>query len=193
MIADSIEAYIRPEIRCEKNLAEKLGLHAPFRTFADRSAELPLSQRKRRRSTSSSSSYLERGSFDAEHIRRENSPLGEGPRQQSYRQKRTDRQLSTETGNATLSPRQKPSKAYERRPRHKTREDRYELKHDKKGATSKQVEKKNVQKRKKRTRKEKSGAALLHSFAAPNVASERLTVRNTFHNRKSTIITSTCS
>ncbi|MCJ1437087.1 hypothetical protein MMC27_006472 [Xylographa pallens] len=69
----------------------------------------------------------------------------------------------------------KPMKTYERRSRYKTKEDRYELQ----DATAHDQASKE-KKRKKTTRplrKEKSGSAVLHNFAADNVASDRLTLR----------------
>ena len=69
--------------------------------------------------------------------------------------------------------------SYERRPRHKTRQDRYELKGNNKDSEKmKQATKKDrgEKKQKKHKRKEKSGTALMHDFAAQNVAHDRLTV-----------------
>ena len=69
-----------------------------------------------------------------------------------------------------------PLHHFERRPRRKTREDRYQLKHgDKKksGSVGSTERKPGV---KRRRHCEKSGAALLHDFAAPNVSDDRLTV-----------------
>lgn len=76
-----------------------------------------------------------------------------------------------------ISP-QKLNKDYERRPRNRTRENRYELKQ---GEEAKKRKKKKDEgapkKERKRRRREKSGAALMHGFTAPNVAHDRLTVR----------------
>ena len=71
----------------------------------------------------------------------------------------------------------KPTRSYERRPRRKTREDHYELKQDKKAKKypmSRNGPRRDV---KKRRRKEKTGAALMHDFTAQNVSNNRLTVR----------------
>lgn len=71
----------------------------------------------------------------------------------------------------------KPAESYERRPRHKTREDRYELKdgpREKRTVADKDGWEK---KRKKHKRREKSGGALMHNFTAHNVVHDRLTVR----------------
>ena len=75
-----------------------------------------------------------------------------------------------------ISP-EKPAKTYERRSRHKTREDRYEVKQGKthKEENKQELKKKN-KKQGKRKRKEKSGAALMSSFSAKNIARDRLTV-----------------
>lgn len=83
---------------------------------------------------------------------------------------------------ATIALPEKPLKTYERRPRHKTREDHYELKENKKRAAAKADEKAAPRKSKKsRKRKEKSGAALMHGFSAACVDSDRLTVSRTIH------------
>ena len=71
----------------------------------------------------------------------------------------------------------KTAKTYEKRSRHRTKEDRYELKHDRKGRPNAKQTETNRGKRSKR--KERSGAALSHSFTAKNVEPDRLTVRIT--------------
>ena len=71
-----------------------------------------------------------------------------------------------------------PQRTFERRPRHKTREDRYDLKQTKEYRNSR-----NDKKRKKKEfpgkhiRSGKTGIALLHNFVAGNVASDRITMR----------------
>lgn len=68
-------------------------------------------------------------------------------------------------------------KSYERRPRHKTRQDKYEIKHGKqkeKQSTERKVTSKNHKRRAKH--RDKAGAALLHNFSAENIASDRITV-----------------
>ena len=69
-----------------------------------------------------------------------------------------------------------PIKTYERRPRRKTREDRYEPKQVRKAKEKSATKKEPGKKDKKWRRKESSGAALLHDFKAPNVSHDRLTV-----------------
>lgn len=71
-------------------------------------------------------------------------------------------------------------KTYERRPRHKTRTDKYD-KHDKKNGKKKHYDDRKPQmkrtKRKSRKRTDpQSLSALLPKFKAPNVANDRLTV-----------------
>ena len=70
----------------------------------------------------------------------------------------------------------RPTKTYEKRPRHKTRDDRYELKEVKKSRDRSVAKERPLRKAKKRRRKEKSGTALLQDFKAPNVSNDRLTV-----------------
>ncbi|KAL8776578.1 MAG: hypothetical protein Q9213_008214 [Squamulea squamosa] len=72
----------------------------------------------------------------------------------------------------------KAAKTYEKRPRRKTREDRYELKKDKKhDQTNEGRAKAHDKRKKKRKGVEKSGAALMQKFSAKNVETDRLTLR----------------
>ena len=75
----------------------------------------------------------------------------------------------------------KSARRYEKRPRRKTKEDKYDLKQDGKQPTRsrKKKDKKDcvgTKQDKKRKCKERSGDALMHTFSAPNVAQDRLTV-----------------
>ena len=169
-------------------LAERLGLHPPFRTFKDHSdGSTPKVQnraRKRKRSWSSSGSYLEPAAFsDLDndddrpshatilHTVSTRPALGDRGNNSSH---------TTSQGSEMVDPSpEKKLNPYERRPRHKTRIDRYELKENiRHGTKTKQDAKKNSgqKKPKKHRRKEKSGAALMHDFTAQNVAHNRLTV-----------------
>jgi len=169
--------------RHEVSLAERLGLHAPFRTFGDDDGELGHStdaahRKGKRRGTVSSSSLLEPAEIDPgighEDAEREDlyklraratgSPFHDGG-------------ISGSEGGSKLSnsPATKP-KSYERRSRHKTREDRYDLKQDGKRSAKKQKKAGAAGTDRKRKRKEKSGNTLMHDFTASNVAQDRLTV-----------------
>ena len=168
-------------------LAERLGLHAPFRTFPDHSTSEHLdhgvsSLTRKRRCEASSSSILEPAGvcLDREQSHR-------GPRYKEERMSHCEQDHSSEAGSgmsefdpdaASLS--EKPTKQYGRRPRHKTKDDKYEVKQpgrksEKHKAKKKQPDGK-VKQGKKRKRKERSGDALMHKFSAPNVAQDRLTV-----------------
>ncbi len=169
------------------NLAERLGLHAPFRTFRDHSddGEVDLDAlsrpQKRRRRASSSSSYLEAAERDdagehdrgADHYTR----IPES-RRKARKHTRSSARSSSEALPETLPPPANHTTSYERRSRHKTREDRYDLKKpDDAREKRRSTKKEGAEKRHKpRKRKEKSGAALVHDFAAQNVAQDRLTV-----------------
>ncbi|KAL8917771.1 MAG: hypothetical protein Q9208_007752 [Pyrenodesmia sp. 3 TL-2023] len=168
-----------------RNLADQLGLHAPFRSFATRGvvaepdpARFNQERRKRRRTPLSTSSYLE----PAIHFRKDiEKPISQEDawfRRGNHHQQRASTDASSSSG-STIAPPEKPAKTYERKPRHKTQEDRYELKQDKKRSRTRkghnEVEKHPNKKRKKR--KEKSGAALMHDFSARNIESERLTLK----------------
>ena len=173
----------------DPGFAESLGLHPPFRTFRVRSEDTllhqedPVRTRKRKRKASSTISYLEPAVV-------EELTDAENGKWKPHERERTRRLLpSDEDGDlgplseflrrpdqTTVLP-EKPAGSYERRPRHKTREDRYELKdgtREKKKVANKDSQEK---KQKKHKRREKSGGALMHSFTAQNVAHDRLTVR----------------
>ena len=172
-------------------LAERLGLHAPFRTFKDHSDdnihEAQIGPRKRRCRRSSTSSYLEPAAAndlsDNDHDRRNHATIPRTITRPKLDNKGKDNSPTASQGSEMmlLSPKQL-LKSYERRPRHKTRPDRYELKEngrqsrDRKQDAKKDREKK---KRKKHQRNKKTGAALMHDFAAQNVAHDRLTVSST--------------
>lgn len=179
----------RSELRLgDSSFAEALGLHTPFRNFREQDDNPGIDKhdsvhrRKRRRKASSTTSCLEpavpSGVTDSDNGQQ--MPDGRlEPSKQSPSEDEDDRSSSgssQRTVTAKPCP-QKPTKSYERRPRHKTREDRYELKEstgDKKRPAKDEGRKK---KPKKHKRKEKSGAALMHSFTAQNVSHDRLTVR----------------
>ncbi|KAL8774817.1 MAG: hypothetical protein Q9209_000756 [Squamulea sp. 1 TL-2023] len=165
------------------NIAEQLGLHAPFRSIANHSGDIHTKPRaeghrpKRRRRSSSSASYLEPAVYP------NNSDEGKQDRK-SLKTEETQRQrqhthieLSSRSSSTTVDLPEKAAKTYEKRPRHKTREDRYELKKDKKYD---EIDKGRAKARDKRKKKkqgvEKSGAALMQRFSAKNVEPERLTV-----------------
>ena len=65
---------------------------------------------------------------------------------------------------------------YKKRSRHKTRQDRYEVKNAKKSTEESAIKDGSSRKVRKRTRKDKSGAALIHEYRAPNLLHDRLTV-----------------
>ncbi|KAL8708825.1 MAG: hypothetical protein Q9225_007546, partial [Loekoesia sp. 1 TL-2023] len=169
-----------------RNLADQLGLHAPFRSFATRGTDVaPEVQRnvvrsKRRRSPSVTSSYLEPATcFRQDKIKKTgHEATAENARR--HRNQHSGSITSSRSSSATVPSPEKPMKSYERRSRRKTREDRYELKHGKKRAKPKDGEKLPLGKSKrKRKRMEKSGAALMHNFSANNVEPERLTLKST--------------
>lgn len=75
----------------------------------------------------------------------------------------------------------KDTKDYERKPRRKTREDRYELKRSKPKKKTREDQKENAARKKAiRNRKLKTGTTLMHEFVAQNVMHDRLTVRAIF-------------
>ena len=177
-------------------LAERLGLHAPFRTFKDHSDNgIPDIQglaRKRRRIRSSTSSYLEPAAAidlsDNDNDRLSHTTILRSANERpvlGHRGKNASSTASQSSEKLLPSP-EKLLKSYERRPRHKTRQDRYDLKDSNrdvvktlKPARKDLGEKKQKKQKHKHKRKEKSGAALMYDFAAQNVAHDRLTVSST--------------
>ena len=171
------------------NLAERLGLHAPFRTFRDHSrSEVELNnlprRPKRRRRESSPYSPLEPAETNdaAEFNHAVVSPTGVS-RSRKKARRHAENEPENLSGNSlnstmTLPSPKRPTKSYERRPRHKTREDRYDLKEHKDTKKKERSSKKDGAERKpkSRKRKDKSGAALMHDFAPQNVSNDRLTV-----------------
>ena len=172
----------------DPGFAEGLGLHPPFRTFRVQSEDSlvhqddPIRPRKRKRKASSTTSYLEPAVVDE-------LPDAQDDKWTPFERERTRRLPPGDDGElkslSELLPRpdkttvlpEKPAASYERQPRRKTREDRYELKdgtRDRKKVAKKDSQEK---KEKKHKRREKSGAALMHSFTAQNVSHDRLTVR----------------
>jgi len=167
----------------EPGLAEKLGLHAPFRTFRDGSGDDNVDldalsrPRKRRRHESPTGSFLEPAEFH-EQTNFERDACSPMDTAGNGRSRRVHRILGSSI--VALPSLEKPAETYEKRPRHKTREDRYELKEgnsDRREKKSKWNEKDGKDKKhKKHKRKEKSGAALMRDFSAQNVSHDRLTV-----------------
>lgn len=156
----------------EPGFAEHLELHAPFRNFKVQGDDPGIDvkttslRRKRRHTTSSTSSYLEPAicndiseDHETERVITQNSGM----------------LLPSQT--ASPSPK-KPTKTYERRSRHKTREDRYELKDSYNKEKRKKAAKKAGREKepKDKKRRDKLGAALMHEFKAQNVSHDRLTV-----------------
>lgn len=170
-----------------QTIPSRLGLQAPFRLLGDegRSGDLHGHDRrytkKRRISVSSESTYLQPATADG------NAESESDNRDRSQRhhpglglaninnKDLTSSTVSSSTSSVTDCLPKKPAKTYERRPRHKTRDDRYEKKQKKERAKTKA--RKAAKKGDKRKLKARSGAAPTHEFTAKNVTQDRLTVR----------------
>ncbi|KAL8764557.1 MAG: hypothetical protein Q9194_006986, partial [Teloschistes cf. exilis] len=169
--------------RDDRNLAEQLGLHAPFRSLATRGAEARISprhegeQHKRKRSHSEASSYLEPAFHFGDDDDGSECFRGTLTKQVPCGEKQYDKQVSSRSSSVAILPPDGPGKMYERRSRHKTKEDCYELKQAKKRnqAKDQKVRAADKPKKKKRKHAQKSGAALMQDFNAENVQPERLT------------------
>lgn len=174
----------------DENLPRVLGLYAPFRSFGREKTDMDLNQdpsrssRKRKRKHSSISSYLEPATFVVHpEVRDDGCGQTKAPGLHG---------LDADLGVSALrsSPdsadslaiksisKEKLNKFYERRPRHKTRESRYEVNQVKEAQKRKKKDENMPKKDRKRKRrcKEKSGATLMHNFTAQNIAHDRLTV-----------------
>ncbi|KAL8688187.1 MAG: hypothetical protein Q9218_005841 [Villophora microphyllina] len=168
------------------NLAEQLGLHAPFRTFATRGADAQPSLRprherhKRRRSHSLASSYLEPAIHINDGDETSDPSLAVQAKRPPLRENNHDRQMPSRSSSPAIASLHKPAKSYERRSRHKTKEDRYELKVEKKRNKIRESKDWVADKPKKKKQKHarKSGAALMQGFNAGNVEPERLTLKS---------------
>ncbi|KAL8964868.1 MAG: hypothetical protein Q9183_004168, partial [Haloplaca sp. 2 TL-2023] len=166
------------------NTAEELGLHAPFRSFASRGADEGLvlqnddGRRKRRRSHSTESSSL-KPAVQAEESEQESEGV------EDTRTYKTSHATRKRRGERPSSPilvsdlQEKPSKTYERRKRHKTREDRYELKQGAKRPKPQKTEKEaGAKPKRKKKHIQKSGSALMQDFNAGNIQPDRLTLKS---------------
>ena len=168
--------------------ADSLGLHAPFRIFGYPQEEVrekpkhSVHKRTRKRNASSTTSYLEPAVVDRlievecddrsvhleGRLRTPSRSGGDGNVGLSSRPLQKFQEAITSPG--------KPVEAFERRPRHKTRADRYELKESTRQRKKPDKNNEEDKKRKKHKRKEKSGAALMHDFTAHNISHSRITV-----------------
>ncbi|KAL8698482.1 MAG: hypothetical protein Q9201_006548 [Fulgogasparrea decipioides] len=166
-----------------RNLAEQLGLHAPFCSLANRNEDVRIERqresgrRKRIRRLSITSSFLEpAGHRDntRQNLRSEDSARAD--KGQRGRQQR-DGFASSPPPSIIISSPEQPVKPYERRKRRKTREDRYELKQGEWDKSQRSGEKARGKPRKKKKRLQKSGSALMQDFTAGNVKPERLTLK----------------
>ncbi|KAL8910236.1 MAG: hypothetical protein Q9171_004479 [Xanthocarpia ochracea] len=174
------------DLKDGRNVAEQLGLHAPFRSFASRAADmqpepkLESHHRKRKRKPSSSASYLEPRVYANASNQVEEARTSVEPKQNQNRKQHTHIELSSYGSSTTIHSPEKPAKTYERRSRHKTREDHYDLPKDKKRDKTKEAKPKARDKpTKKRKGMEKSGGALMQKFSAKNVDTDRLTLKTT--------------
>ena len=139
---------------------------------------LDMYQRRKRKRSSSETSYLEPAIFDEPaELRHHAEKKHYRHSERRHRHESDDHALFSDAQSLTtssVSSLLRPAKTYERKARHKTKWDKYDIKKDKTGRPSKE---KKARTRKRHKHSERHGAALLHNFTADNVASERLTVR----------------
>ncbi len=173
----------------ECGIAKRMGLQGPFRGFGNEEGPVIYEKSrsaKRQRKVLSSSSDLQPAI-----LADRNTDLQEEKVSYNMKVYRNSATVSHGSDQSTMlfSSPKRVEKTYERRPRHKTREDLYEVqptKERKKKAPTRGAEKeKPVDKRRKRM---KSGGVLMHDFNAPNIPNDRLTVITLF----STSIATSC-
>lgn len=181
----------------DENLPHRLGLYAPFRSFGRQSNDMDVDQysipalaRKRKRNLPSASSDVEPAIFHA-HTKLKT----HGRVQRSITSARVDTELeeSVSDSDSALA-----ENIYERKPRRKTREDRYDLKQDifvknpsnikrtrdshgggrdGRRSNGKQSNRKRSNgKRSDGKCRKKSGSTIMHEFVSKNIAPQRLTV-----------------
>ena len=172
-------------------LAKRLGLHEPFQAMERRvdCEKLDMGSEKRRRKqkrkrSPSATSYLEPAVFNDtanDGSQRPNNGNTRDIEVELFNSAKHSTNITSEVLDTPAKPRSRPTedaKTYEKRPRRKTREDRYDLKNDRKKMKSNTMLVETT--RRKRSKcKETSGAAMSHVFTAQNVAPDRLTVRIT--------------
>lgn len=175
----------------DENLPQRLGLYAPFRSFGRQSNDMdvdehsiPASARKRKRNLPSTSSDVEPAVFQTHTELKSNGRL-----HRSMNPARVDIAELKESvsdsnnGHSDLSThsRGRSENIYGRKPRRKTREDRYDLKQEifvknpRKRIRDNHGRKRDGKRRYGKRRK-KSGSAMMHEFVAENIAPGRLTV-----------------
>ncbi|KAL8839121.1 MAG: hypothetical protein Q9176_004623 [Flavoplaca citrina] len=174
------------DARDGRNVAEQLGLHAPFRSFASRIADpgaetQPENQlRKRKRKSSSPASLLEPAVYPNVCKEPDQDHKDAEPGKSQDQDQLNYIELSSGASSAILNSPEKPVKTYERRSRHKTREDRYELQKDRKISKTKDINSKARDRpKKKRKGVQKCGAALMQNFSAGNIEADRITLKAT--------------
>lgn len=166
------------------NLAQRLGLRTPFRTLntnqktSEAKEDAAISTAKRKRSLSSTGSYIRpkaRQRFiEDKHLKCLNPARHAAEPDENILQLSSHVRPSSAVAPNSL---ETNAKSYERKSRHKTREDHYTLKDASKVTKHKVDEGEHLaRKRGKGKRREKSGSALMHDFTARNVAFNRLTV-----------------
>lgn len=170
----------------DESLPQRLGLYAPFRSFGRHSNDMdvdqhsiPASARKRRRNISSASSDVEPATFQT-HTELETNGCVHRSMPTASADIAELKETVSDSKNAysdmSNHSRGRTEKIYGRKPRRRTREDRYDLKQ------GNVVEK--PRKRKKRHHaperegkwRKKSGSGMMHDFSAENIAPKRLTV-----------------
>ncbi len=164
----------------DENLPQRLGLYAPFRSFGRQSNDMdvdqqsiPASARKRKRNLPSASSDVEPAIFQTHTGLKTN---GRVHRNITSARVATELKESVSESDKTFS-----ENIYERKPRRKTREDRYDLKQDifVKNPRKRIIESHGRERdgeRRNGKRRKKSGSAIMHEFVAENIAPKRLTV-----------------
>ncbi|KAG4438521.1 hypothetical protein IFR05_005995 [Cadophora sp. M221] len=170
------------------NQERNRGAHVEYpahRTPLDLAIASGPSKRKRKHDSSSDSSLLEAPIRPLSHQWKQDGPRSVSPRQPENQQttpRKKGKVASSDSGlsshPATPSP---PKETFEKRARHKTREDRYEPKKKDKKSGKITGEKSSRKKREKRGDRKKAarkaGDELMQNFSSKSIAQDRLTIR----------------
>lgn len=174
----------------EHHVGDPAGSQRPFRVYGhDAQPTIETSQaRKRRRTCRSVSSELQPAAIAecdcTAYAAKDLQDGGGAGHSHNIKNVESSANLSNVSHHSAIffsSPERAPD-TYERRRRHKTREDRYDIKHSiARQENTAGRPRKGERSGKTKRHKEKSGEALMQDFNAANVSSERLTVSLRYH------------
>ena len=168
---------------CDAIKKPRLGLRSFRHAFdeADDTQQQHSSKQKHRHRSSSDSSLLQPLTRIDSKSRKEESKLHPDPRERFVSHPTKKRKAASSDSTSLAGSNARPE-IFERRDRHKTREDRYEPKKKKHKSEKRDKERKPRKTREKKGDKKKAekkaGEKLMHNFSSKKVSQDRLTVSN---------------